>query len=129
MKNLFKQIYFVSKRYFTFVNSITFIISNIQLENFKKFLTNKLNFKVSLKAYLLIQALLEKERERIENIYDDDLEEEYDPEKHEYDQDEEYSSEDEEIDHQNYKGIYIDDEPGQKFTDPETGAHFKFSDM
>ena len=24
----------------------------------------------------------------------------------------------------NYKGIYFNDEPGQKFTDPDTGAHF-----
>ena len=41
----------------------------------------------------------------------------------------EASSDDEAIDHNNYKGIYINDEPGQKFTDPETGAHFEFEDM
>lgn len=29
----------------------------------------------------------------------------------------------------NYKGIYFNDEPGQKQTDPETGAHFRFRDM
>ena len=29
----------------------------------------------------------------------------------------------------NYKGIYFNDEPGQKFTDPETGAHFEFKDI
>ena len=39
------------------------------------------------------------------------------------------SSGDEAIDHANYKGIYIDEEPGQKFTDPDTGAHFDFEDM
>lgn len=33
------------------------------------------------------------------------------------------------IDFQNYKGIYIDEEPGQKYTDPETGAHFEFKDV
>ncbi len=33
------------------------------------------------------------------------------------------------IDFKNYKGIYINDEPGQKFTCPETGAHFRFEDM
>ena len=29
----------------------------------------------------------------------------------------------------NYKGIYYNDDAGQKFTDPETGAHFEFKDM
>lgn len=29
----------------------------------------------------------------------------------------------------NYKGIYFNDDPNSKFTDPETGAHFEFKDM
>ena len=29
----------------------------------------------------------------------------------------------------NYKGIYFNDDPNSKFTDPETGAHFQFRDM
>ncbi|CAI2387529.1 unnamed protein product [Moneuplotes crassus] len=29
----------------------------------------------------------------------------------------------------NYKGIYIDDEPGEKFQDPETGAHFDYKEI
>jgi len=29
----------------------------------------------------------------------------------------------------NYKGIYFNDEPGSKFTDPITGAHFEYGDM
>ena len=29
----------------------------------------------------------------------------------------------------NYKGIYSNDDAGQKYTDPETGAHFEFRDM
>lgn len=29
----------------------------------------------------------------------------------------------------NYKGIYYNDDQGQKYTDPETGAHFEFKDM
>ena len=29
----------------------------------------------------------------------------------------------------NYKGIYFDDDSGQKYTDPETGAHFEYLDM
>jgi hypothetical protein len=29
----------------------------------------------------------------------------------------------------NYKGIYFNDDAGQKYTDPETGAHFEFRDM
>ncbi len=29
----------------------------------------------------------------------------------------------------NYKGIYYNDDAGQKYTDPETGAHFEFKDM
>ena len=29
----------------------------------------------------------------------------------------------------NYKGIYFNDDPNSKFTDPETGAHFAFKDM
>ncbi|CAI2363244.1 unnamed protein product [Moneuplotes crassus] len=71
----------------------------------------------------LSQELLEKERQRIENIYTEESEdnEDYPPE--------EYSSDEEEIDHNNYKGIYAGDEPGQKFTDPITGAHFEFDDM
>ena len=33
------------------------------------------------------------------------------------------------IDHENYKGIYFEDEPKQKFQDEVTGAHFEFNDM
>jgi hypothetical protein len=67
---------------------------------------------------------LERERQRIENIYDQDSDAEYD------ENDENGSaSEDENIDHNNYRGIYCDEEPGQKFSDPETGAHFEFQDM
>lgn len=29
----------------------------------------------------------------------------------------------------NYKGIYFNDDPGQKYTDPESGAHFEYKDM
>ena len=29
----------------------------------------------------------------------------------------------------NYKGIYYNDDAGQKYTDPETGAHFEFKDI
>lgn len=29
----------------------------------------------------------------------------------------------------NYKGIYYNDDQGQKYTDPDTGAHFEFRDM
>jgi len=29
----------------------------------------------------------------------------------------------------NYKGIYFNDDPGQKYTDPDNGAHFEFKDM
>ena len=29
----------------------------------------------------------------------------------------------------NYKGIYFNDDPNSKFTDPVTGAHFEFKDM
>ena len=36
---------------------------------------------------------------------------------------------DEDVDHENYKGIYFDEEPGQKFQDPVTGAHFEFWTM
>lgn len=65
---------------------------------------------------------MEKERKRIENIYEPDLDEDITSEH-------EASSDGEVIDHNNYKGIYVNDEPGQKFTDPETGAHFRFDDM
>lgn len=40
-----------------------------------------------------------------------------------------FDSDSEGIDHENYKGQYIDDEPGMKFQDPNTGAHFEFRDM
>ena len=29
----------------------------------------------------------------------------------------------------NYKGIYFNDDPNTKYTDPVTGAHFEFRDM
>lgn len=29
----------------------------------------------------------------------------------------------------NYKGIYFNDDAGQKYTDPQNGAHFEFKDM
>ena len=29
----------------------------------------------------------------------------------------------------NYKGIYFDDDQGQKYTDPENGAHFEYNDL
>ena len=32
-------------------------------------------------------------------------------------------------DYNNYKGIYFNDDPGQKYQDPETGAHFEYRDM
>ena len=33
------------------------------------------------------------------------------------------------IDFANYKGIYAEDDTGQKYTCPETGAHFEYLDM
>ena len=37
------------------------------------------------------------------------------------------------IDHEqnlmNYKGIYFEDDPNNKYTCPKTGAHFEFTDM
>lgn len=33
------------------------------------------------------------------------------------------------IDFANYKGIYANDEHGQKYQCPETGAHFEFKDL
>lgn len=29
----------------------------------------------------------------------------------------------------NYKGMYFNDDPNTKYTDPDTGAHFEFKDM
>lgn len=29
----------------------------------------------------------------------------------------------------NYKGIYADDDPNNKYTCPKTGAHFEFTDV
>lgn len=29
----------------------------------------------------------------------------------------------------NYKGIYFDDDQGQKYTDPDNGAHFEYNDL
>ena len=29
----------------------------------------------------------------------------------------------------NYKGIYFKDDPGTKYTDPESGAHFDYNDI
>ena len=33
------------------------------------------------------------------------------------------------IDFQNFKGIYIDEDPNRKFQDPETGCHFEYYDL
>lgn len=38
-------------------------------------------------------------------------------------------SEEEDVDHEHYKGIYFDEEPGQKYQCPDTGAHFEFNMM
>lgn len=48
-----------------------------------------------------------------------------------YEDSDEYQEEetDEDVDHENYKGIYFEEEPGQKFQDPVTGAHFEFQSM
>lgn len=35
----------------------------------------------------------------------------------------------ENIDFANYKGIYAEDESEQKYTCPDTGAHFEFNDI
>lgn len=48
-----------------------------------------------------------------------------------------YGNEDEEesdseldpADLNNYKGMFYNDEPGQKYQDPETGAHFEYNEM
>lgn len=45
------------------------------------------------------------------------------------DSEEEEAPEEDEINHDNYKGIYVDEEPGQKFQDPETGAHFDYKEI
>lgn len=33
------------------------------------------------------------------------------------------------VDLNNYKGMFFNDDPGQKYQDPETGAHFEYCDM
>ena len=33
------------------------------------------------------------------------------------------------MDLNNFKGLYYNDEPGTKYTDDKTGAHFEFNDM
>ena len=40
-----------------------------------------------------------------------------------------YEEDLDEIDFNNYRGIYYEDEPGRKYQDPDTGAHFNFKDM
>jgi len=40
-----------------------------------------------------------------------------------------YDDSEEDCDHENYKGIYFEDEPGSKFQCPITGAHFEFENM
>ena len=54
-------------------------------------------------------------RKQLQFYQDSDVEEECDSEKA--------------VDHNNFKGIYVDEEPGQKFQDPETGAHFDYNAM
>ena len=33
------------------------------------------------------------------------------------------------IDFNNFKGIYIDEDPNRKYQDPETGCHFEYYDL
>ena len=33
------------------------------------------------------------------------------------------------IDFNNFKGIYIDEDPNRKFQDPDTGCHFEYNDL
>lgn len=40
-----------------------------------------------------------------------------------------YDSDSDHIDHNNYKGIYFEDDPGGKWQDPVSGAHFRYDDM
>ena len=78
---------------------------------------------------------MEDRRVHTEECFDDGLSEDEEFYKRQLefyvDSDEEgddYGEEDE-INHNEYKGIYIDDEPGQKFEDPKTGAHFDYQDI
>jgi hypothetical protein len=34
-----------------------------------------------------------------------------------------------EFDFNNFKGIYIDEDPNRKYQDPETGCHFEYQDL
>ena len=43
--------------------------------------------------------------------------------------DSEADEQEEQIDHNNYKGIYFDDEADVKIRDLETGAHFDYNEM
>lgn len=40
-----------------------------------------------------------------------------------------YSEDLDPIDFKNYKGMFYEEDSGQKFQDPETGAHFEYEDM
>ena len=40
-----------------------------------------------------------------------------------------YDEDLDDIDFNNDRGIYFDDEPGKKYQDPDSGAHFDFRDM
>jgi hypothetical protein len=53
------------------------------------------------------------------NVVPEELEEEDDND----------DSENEEVVDGNFKGIYINDDPNNKYTDPETGAHFEYFDF
>jgi hypothetical protein len=33
------------------------------------------------------------------------------------------------IDFNNFKGIYIDEDPNRKYQDPDTGCHFEYYDL
>lgn len=41
----------------------------------------------------------------------------------------EYEEDLDDIDFQNYKGIFYEDDPTTKYQDPETGAHFDYTDV
>jgi len=40
-----------------------------------------------------------------------------------------YQEDLDDIDFDNYKGVFFEDNPTTKYTDPQTGAHFDFKDI
>ena len=77
-----------------------------------------------------INNLNDEELEALALAYAKQNENDNEDEEEEHDQNEKKVDSDvDDVDFNNFKGIYFQDDPNKKYTDPETGAHFEYFDL